>query len=95
MDNSRFIAKLWLGTLEPKQAKNRVHLDVVPANSRHDEEIGRIHGLGARLVDDHRDAGGDGWVVMSDPEGNEFCVTSSGDDHSASVNTGGVLGVGQ
>ncbi|MGW2326132.1 VOC family protein [Streptomyces sp. NPDC001700] len=39
-----------------------------------DEEVRRLLGLGARTVDDRRTDDGMGWVVMADPEGNEFCV---------------------
>ncbi len=56
---------------ELKTVKNRIHLDVVPAGSQ-DEEIARLVELGASLASD-QPADGD-WVVMADPEGNEFCV---------------------
>jgi predicted enzyme related to lactoylglutathione lyase len=39
-----------------------------------DADVGRILGLGATLLEDHRRADGLGWVVLADPEGNEFCV---------------------
>ena len=58
---------------EPKAGKNRVHLDL-HAGPEGDGEIARLTGLGARLVADHREPGGTGWVVLADPEGNEFCV---------------------
>jgi predicted enzyme related to lactoylglutathione lyase len=58
---------------EAKSVKNRVHLDIQPARPR-DEEVERLIGLGARLVADHRQPDGVGWVVLADPEGNEFCV---------------------
>ncbi|HEY2549187.1 MAG TPA: VOC family protein [Streptosporangiaceae bacterium] len=57
---------------EPKGAKNRVHLDIVPADRTQDEEIARLAGLGASVVSDQRPDVG--WVVMADPEGNEFCL---------------------
>jgi len=34
--------------------------------------------LGATWVDDHRRPDGTGWVILADPEGNEFCVLMSG-----------------
>ena len=57
---------------EDKTVKNRLHLDVNPTDSEQDEEVRRLLDLGAR----HADVGqGDGgWVVLADPEGNEFCV---------------------
>lgn len=57
---------------EAKTVKNRVHLDVSPTDREQDEEVRRLLDLGAR----HADVGqGDApWVVLVDPEGNEFCV---------------------
>ena len=59
---------------EPKHAKNRVHLDLLPQEGPQDQEVARIEALGARIVDDRRGATPGGWVVMADLEGNEFCV---------------------
>lgn len=59
---------------EAKTVKNRVHLDVVPPQGEQAAEIDRLAGLGARVVDDRRESTPGGWVVMADPEGNEFCV---------------------
>jgi hypothetical protein len=60
---------------ESKTVKNRLHLDVSPTDREQDEEVRRLLGLGAR----HADVGqGDvDWVVLVDPEGNEFCVLAS------------------
>jgi hypothetical protein len=58
---------------EGKTVKNRLHIDLNPADTDQDEEVRRLLGLGAR----HADVGqGDdaSWVVLADPEGNEFCV---------------------
>ena len=60
---------------EGKTSKNRLHLDVVPADRTQDEEITRLTGLGARIVSDRRPEFG--WVILADPEGNEFCVEIS------------------
>jgi predicted enzyme related to lactoylglutathione lyase len=65
---------------EPKSAKNRLHLDVItPGNL--EAEVERLRGLGAGLVEMRSDTGTltnpDRWAVMTDPEGNEFCVTST------------------
>jgi hypothetical protein len=56
---------------EGKRVKNRVHLDLRPDDQA--AEVRRLEGLGARRVDIGQ---GDDvtWVVMADPEGNEFCV---------------------
>jgi Glyoxalase-like domain len=61
---------------DPKVAKNRVHLDVAPfADDDHRTEVDRLIALGARLADVGQ--GPDvSWVVLTDPEGNEFCVLS-------------------
>ena len=57
---------------EPKQAKNRVHLDLVnPDPSAVDELVAR----GATVVGRHQVGGGSHrWTVLQDPEGNEFCI---------------------
>ena len=60
---------------EGKAVKNRVHLDVVPADRTQQEEIARLVELGAEVVSDARPAVG--WVILADPEGNEFCVELS------------------
>jgi predicted enzyme related to lactoylglutathione lyase len=60
---------------EDKTIKNRMHLDVMPADRTQDEEIARLTGLGATIVSDRRPELG--WVILADPEGNEFCVEIS------------------
>lgn len=50
---------------EPKQAKNRVHLDLSCGDI--DAEVRRLTGLGARVLARHQE-----WVTLADPEGNEF-----------------------
>ena len=62
---------------EPKITKNRVHVDL--ASREPAAEIDRLIGLGASLVDTEdvpqwRTGNGARWVVMRDPEGNEFCI---------------------
>ena len=57
---------------EKKSVKNRVHLDVSPVGCERDEEVERVIGLGATRVDIGQ--GKKPWVVLADPEGNEFCV---------------------
>ncbi len=60
---------------EGKIVKNRVHLDIMPSDRTQDEEITRLIGLGATIPSDRRPDVG--WVIMADPEGNEFCVEMS------------------
>src|SRR3712207_4391323 len=64
---------LFLKVPEPKTVKNRMHICLRPTDRSRDEEIDRVLGLGATLVNDLRD-GDKGWAVLADPEGNEFCV---------------------
>jgi hypothetical protein len=58
---------------EPKAVKNRLHLDLRADGTTHNEELRRLLDLGARRVEV-----GQGpevtWIVLSDPEGNEFCL---------------------
>jgi hypothetical protein len=62
---------LFVQVPEPKQGKNRVHLDLL-ADDR-DAEVARLQELGATVVARH-DESDESWTVMSDPYGNEFCV---------------------
>ena len=71
------LALLFIAVPEPKHVKNRVHLDLVPLTSRRDEEVDQLLRIGARMVDDQRRPDGGGWVVLADPEGNEFCIERS------------------
>ena len=60
---------------EDKTVKNRVHLDIMPTDRTQDEEITRLTSIGARIVSDRRPEFG--WVLLADPEGNEFDVEIS------------------
>ena len=57
---------------EGKTVKNRLHLDLRPVGLSHAVEVERLIGLGARRADIGQ--GEVPWVVLADPEGNEFCV---------------------
>ncbi len=59
---------------EGKTVKNRVHLDLA-ANDRV-AEIARLVGLGATKMADY-DEWGHSWTLLTDVEGNEFCVAST------------------
>ena len=68
---------LFIPVPEGKTAKNRVHLDLQPQDQTRDEAVARAVQLGASVLADHRTPEGLGWVVLSDPEGNEFCIERS------------------
>ncbi|HEY2271630.1 MAG TPA: VOC family protein [Jatrophihabitantaceae bacterium] len=57
---------------EGKTVKNRLHIDVNPADRDQHDEVRRLLELGARSADVGQ--GEASWVVLVDPEGNEFCV---------------------
>jgi catechol 2,3-dioxygenase-like lactoylglutathione lyase family enzyme len=69
----------FLGVPEPKSGKNRLHLDLRPDDQA--AEVARVEALGARRVDVGQ---GDDvtWVVLADPEGNEFCILAPVGDQS-------------
>jgi hypothetical protein len=75
---------LFVPVPEDKSAKNRLHLDIAPVDRTRDEEVERLVALGARVAADQRRPNGSGWVVMTDPEGNEFCVERSDAEVAAS-----------
>ncbi|MFJ8085000.1 VOC family protein [Streptomyces sp. NPDC096205] len=58
---------------EPKTGKNRLHLDLHPGEGLREGEVERLKGLGASVLREVKEPSGQ-WVVMADPEGNEFCV---------------------
>lgn len=64
---------LFLAVEESKPAKNRLHIDLRP--DEQDAEVERLIGLGASRVDVGQ--GEVPWVVLADPEGNEFCVLAA------------------
>ena len=60
---------------DAKMTKNRIHFDLAPDDQ--DAEVQRAVSLGASPVDiGQRDVS---WVVLADPEGNEFCILSARD----------------
>jgi hypothetical protein len=64
---------VFLPVTEPKTVKNRVHLDLATQSAEHQAaEVARLRDLGAKLADIGQ--GDVPWVVLADPEGNEFCV---------------------
>ncbi|GAA1909666.1 VOC family protein [Streptomyces durmitorensis] len=77
------ITLLFVTVPETKTVKNRVHVDLQPQDRTRDEEVERVLELGAKLVEDHRVPDGRGWVTLSDPEGNEFCIERSRGERDA------------
>lgn len=74
---------LFLRVPEAKSAKNRIHFDIWPTTTTRDEQIQRALQLGAIQLVDRRRPDGSGWVVLADPEGNEFCIGSSAAERAA------------
>jgi hypothetical protein len=62
---------LFLRVPEGKAVKNRLHLDLKPNDQA--AEVARLEALGARRVDVGQDDDVS-WIVLADPDGNEFCV---------------------
>ena len=56
----------------PKTGRNRLHIDLSPTDCDQDAEVSRLELLGAKRIDIGQ--GTPTWVVLADPEGNEFCV---------------------
>lgn len=69
-DEHAYPGLCFLPAREPKTVKNRLHIDLAPDDQ--DAEVERVIALGARRVDIGQ--GEVPWVVLADPEGNEFCV---------------------
>ena len=73
--NTGFPDILFLKNSTPKNGKNRLHLDLRPDNQA--AEVARLEKLGAKQIDIGQSAEPTcTWVVLADPEGNEFCVLS-------------------
>ncbi len=64
---------LFVRVPEPKSVKNRIHLDLRPDDQ--EQEIERVVALGASRPSIGQ-TGHETWVVLADPEGNEFCILS-------------------
>ena len=61
---------------EMKAGKNRLHLDLIPDDQ--EREVERLESLGASRPDIGQ-TGNESWVVLADPEGNEFCILEEPD----------------
>ncbi|MFG1676718.1 VOC family protein [Micromonospora sp. NPDC049282] len=67
-----------------RHGKGAFHLDLHPSEGTRDTEVVRLRDLGATVVADRRRPDGTGWVVLADPEGNEFCVCRGQAERAAS-----------
>ncbi|APY87735.1 VOC family protein [Streptomyces alfalfae] len=83
------ISLLFVTVPDAKTVKNRVHVDLQPQDRTRDEEVERLLTLGAKVHDDQRRPDGRGWVTLTDPEGNEFCVERSAAEREAFVEAAG------
>lgn len=70
---------LFIEVPDDKRVKNRLHFDLRPQERTRDNEVEWALSVGATQVADQRgiDGPGTGWVVLADPEGNEFCILRS------------------
>ena len=67
---------------DPKLIKNRVHLDLASTSAAHQAElVERVRRAGARPLDIGQ--GAVPWMVLADPEGNEFCILEPRDEYRA------------
>jgi glyoxalase superfamily protein len=66
---------IFIAVDDEKVVKNRIHLDFRPDDQQ--AEVDRVIGMGARHVDIGQ--GEQTWVVLADPEGNEFCILAPKD----------------
>ena len=76
MSRDRSQLLLFITVPDGKLVKNRVHLDLRPADRTREQETERLLSLGASHLADHRRPDGSGWITLADPEGNEFCILS-------------------
>ena len=68
---------LFVTDTTPKTVKNRWHLDLRPDDQQ--AEVNRVEALGATRSDIGQ-TGEETWVVLADPEGNEFCILCSANE---------------
>ncbi|MBV9293469.1 MAG: VOC family protein [Frankiales bacterium] len=74
VDDDTYPALVFVPVAEAKSGKNRLHIDLAPDDR--DAEVARLESLGATRVDVGQRAENT-WIVLADPEGNEFCVLSA------------------
>ncbi|BCJ53523.1 hypothetical protein Asp14428_49980 [Actinoplanes sp. NBRC 14428] len=59
---------------EPKTVKNRMHIDIWVGADQRDRVRGELEARGAKFVHSEQQ-GPHSWITMTDPEGNEFCIS--------------------
>ena len=57
--------------------QGELHLDVIVGTDNVDSEVARLESLGATRLSERIAEAGTEWIVMADPEGNEFCICAS------------------
>jgi Glyoxalase-like domain len=67
---------LFIEVPDPLRGKNW-HFDLRPRERSRDQEVEWLLDHGAVQVADHRNHDGTGWVILADPEGNQFCILRS------------------
>ncbi|MEV8036250.1 VOC family protein [Streptomyces sp. NPDC086182] len=72
-DETAPVGICFMPVTEGKVVKNRLHLDLTSAAEDREGEIERVLALGARRAEVGQ-SGEESWIVLTDPEGNEFCV---------------------
>ncbi|MET0422739.1 MAG: VOC family protein [Actinoplanes sp.] len=78
---------LFIEVPDAKQSKNRMHFDLRPVEGTRDDELARLIAHGAKPIDDLRTPDGGGWVVLADPEGNEFCILRSAAERASQTDS--------
>jgi predicted enzyme related to lactoylglutathione lyase len=71
-DENKDLSLVFLPVPEAKAFKNRLHIDVSPTGCSQADELARLLSLGAVQIDVGQ--GEQPWIVLADPEGNEFCL---------------------
>ena len=84
---------LFIEVPDEKVVKNRIHLDLEPVEGSRDDELARLLEHGAVEVADHRGqyGPGTGWVILADPEGNEFCILRSTAEREGAASPDGTV----
>ena len=74
---------LFIEVEELQEVPGRIHLDLASTDRRRDDEIERAIALGATKVTDRRNPDGTGWMVLTDPADNLFCIVRGEVDRSS------------
>lgn len=75
-DGSQLLLFVTVPDSKREEVKNRVHLDLRPTDRSREEEVERVIAFGATFLADFRRPDGSGWITLTDPEANEFCILS-------------------